>query len=82
MSISSPHCHTFVLKNSNKTMKTLDISIFTANNGTVTCCFANKDKICLSVKFARMPFTMFEYKVTFFQEKYGMYLYINKVSNC
>lgn len=71
MSIFSPHCHTFVPKNSNKTMKTLDISIFTDNNGTVTCCFANKDKICLSVKFARMPFTMFEYKVTFFKKNMG-----------
>lgn len=65
ISISSPHCHTFVLKNSNKTMKTLDISIFTANNGTVTCCLANNNKICFSVKFAGKPFTMFEYKVTF-----------------
>lgn len=71
MSISSSHCHTFVHKNSNKTMKTLDISIFTDNNGTVTCCLANKDKICLSVKFARMPFMMFEYKVTFFKKNMG-----------
>lgn len=51
-SISYLHCHTFVLKNSNKTMKTLDIFIFITNNSTVTVAFVNfeTNKIVIMAK--------------------------------